>query len=113
LLASYRGNGPYNDFMHRYHNFGTWFQDYLPDLHVITMEKERPEERPHYFKAEDAVKAAKLPLQMLLEDGSLSAQVRQSRSPFVVLLDRAGLVRYEGELDPVAMWSAAAAMDGA
>ncbi|MBK5257207.1 MAG: hypothetical protein JJE39_14360 [Vicinamibacteria bacterium] len=111
LLASYRGNGPYNDFMHRYHNFGTWFRDYLPSLHVITMEKGRPEERPYYFKAEDAVKAAKLPLEMLIEDGSLSAKVRQTSSPFIVLVDRTGTVRYEGELDSVDMWTAAAGLD--
>ncbi len=109
LLASYRGNGPYNDFMHRYHNFATWFGDYLKTLHVITMQRGRPEERPYYFKAEDAIKAAGLPLEMLLEDGSLTAAVGQSSSPFIVLLDRAGTVRYEGELDPVDMWTVAAA----
>lgn len=47
---------------------------------------------------------------MLLEDGSLTGQVDQSSSPFIVLLDRTGHVRYEGELDSVAMWEAAAAL---
>ena len=110
LLASYRGNGPYNDFMMRYHNFATWFAPYLKGLHVITMEKERPQERPYYFKAEDDVKAARLPLEMLLETGDLSAQIGQRGSPFIVLLDPTGRVRYEGELDSVAMWNTAAAL---
>ena len=110
LLASYRGNGPYNEFMLRYLNFATWFGPYLKGLHVITMEKKRPEERPYYFKAEDAVKAARLPLEMLLEDGSLTNQVKQTSSPFIVLLDRTGHVRYEGELDTVAMWETVAAL---
>lgn len=109
LLASYRGNGPYNDFMHRYHNFATWFGDYLKGLHVITMEPGRPKDRAYYFKAEDAVRAAGLPLELLLEDGSLSASVGQRSSPFIVLVDRSGIVRYEGELDPVDMWTLAAA----
>lgn len=110
LLASYRGNGPYNEFMTRYLHFATWFAPNLEGLHVITMEPKRNEDRPYYFKAEDAVKAEKLPLEMLLEDGSLTGQVNQSSSPFIVLLDRTGQVRYEGELDAVAMWETAAAV---
>ncbi len=111
VLASYRGNGPYNEFMMRYLHFATWFSPYLKGLHVITMEPKRYEDRPYYFKAEDAVKAAKLPLEMLLEDGSLTGQVNQSSSPFIVLLDRTGQVRYEGELDSVGLWETAAALD--
>ena len=110
LLASYRGNGPYNEFMSRYLNFATWFAPYLKGLHVITMESERPAERPFYFAAEDSVLAAKLPLDLLLEDGSLSAAVRQTSSPFIVLLDRGALVRFEGDLDSVDLWSALGAL---
>jgi hypothetical protein len=110
LLASYRGNGPYNEFMLRYHNFATWFAPFLKGLHVITMEKKRSEEYAHYFRGEDAVKAGKLPLELLLESGSLTAQVEQPGSPFVILLDRAGVVRFEGELDSVAMWETVAAL---
>jgi hypothetical protein len=104
LLANYRGNGPYNEFMLRYCNFATWFAPFLKGLHVITMETDRPAERAYFFTGEDAVKGARLPLEMLLEDGELSARVEQRGSPFVVLLDRGGMVRYEGELDSVAMW---------
>lgn len=104
LLASYRGNGPYNQFMLRYHNFATWFSSFLKGLHVITMESKRPDDRAYYLKGEDAVKASRLPLDLLLESGSLTGEVQQPGSPFVVLLDRAGVVRYEGELDSVGLW---------
>jgi hypothetical protein len=110
LLANYRGNGPYNEFMLRYHNFATWFAPFLKGLHVITMEAKRPEERGHYFKGEDAILAGKLPLDLLLESGSLSEQVQQKGSPFVVLLDRGGVARCEGELDSVALWKTLAAI---
>ena len=50
------------------------------------------------------MKAAKLPLDLLLESGSLTGEVRQTGSPFVVLLDRHAVVRFEGELDSVGMW---------
>jgi hypothetical protein len=72
----------------------------------------RPPDRDHYFEAEDGVKVAGLRVEMLLEDGALSAQVGQRSSPFVLLLDRAGVLRREGELDSVSMWNAAAAMQG-
>ena len=110
LLASYRGNGPYEDFMRRYLHFARWFSRFLPGLHVVTMEKERYVDRPHYFRAEDEVRAASLPMELLLEDGGLSAAVGQTGSPFIVLLDRARRVRYEGELTSVDMWDTLAAV---
>jgi len=110
LLASYRGNGPYDDFMRRYLHYATWFSRFLPGLHVVTMEKERYPDRPHYFKAEDEVRAASLPLELLLEDGELSAAVQPTGSPLIVLLDRARRVRYEGELASVDLWDTLAAV---
>ncbi len=111
LLATYRGNGPYNDFMQRYLNFGRWFTPFLKGLHVVTMEAERSPEYPHYFRGEDAVSKAGLPLELLLEDGGISEAVRQTGSPFIVLLDRDGRVRAEGELSTVDLWNALAAVE--
>ena len=110
LLASYRGNGPYNDFMSRYRHYATWFSRFLPGLHVVTMERERYPDRPHYFEAEDEVRAASLPMELLLEGGELSAAVGQRGSPFVVLVDRKRRVRYEGELASVELWDTLAAL---
>jgi hypothetical protein len=110
LLASYRGNGPYNEFMLRYHNFATWFGDYLKGLHVITMEPERPKERSYYFRAEDAIREAGLPLELLLEDGSIASALELTTSPFIVLLDSSGRIRHERELSGVDVWRALVAL---
>jgi hypothetical protein len=110
LLANYRGNGPYHDFMLRYHHYATWFARFLAGLHVVTMEKERYPDRPQYFETEDEVRAASLPMELLLEDGGLSAAVGQTGSPFIVLVDRARRVRYEGELTSVDLWETLAAL---
>jgi hypothetical protein len=110
LLASYRGNGPYNEFMLRYHNFAAWFGDYLKGLHVITMEAERPKERPYYFRAEDAIREAGLPFELLLENGDLALALELSTSPFIVLLDRDRRIRHEGNLTGVGVWNALSAL---
>jgi hypothetical protein len=111
LLATYRGNGPYNDFMQRYLNFGRWFAPFLKGLHVVTMEAERNADYPHYFRGEDAVSKGGLPFELLLEDGGVSEAVRQPASPFVVLLDREGRVCAEGELPSVDLWNALAKVE--
>jgi hypothetical protein len=110
LLANYRGNGPYNDFMWRYHNSATWFPRFLRGLHVLTLEPERHPDRPQYFHGEDQVRADGLPLEMLLEDGHVTAAVQQTTSPLVVLLDRHRRVRYEGDLGSVDLWNTLASM---
>ncbi len=108
LLATYRGNGPYNDFMMRYLNFARWFAPFLKDLHVVTMEPERRADYAHYFRGEDAVRKAGLPLELLLDDGEVTDAVQPTGSPFVVLLDCDGRVRAEGELSSVDLWNALA-----
>ena len=45
LLANYRSNGPYYDFLNRYHNYATYFAPYLAGLHVITAEPKRYADR--------------------------------------------------------------------
>ncbi len=112
LLASYRGNGPYDELMWRYHNFATWFARFLPAFHVITRVPERPADYPHYFRGEDRVRADGLPFALALESGEVGAAVRPEESPFVLLLDRNGTVRYEGELGAVDLWNVIAALHG-
>jgi hypothetical protein len=110
LLASYRGNGPYNDLMLRYENYATWFGRFLRGLHVVTMNPERKAGYEHYFKGEDAVRAAGLPFELLLEDGAVSEAIGQDRSPFVMLVDREARIRSEGALSSVDLWNAIAAV---
>jgi hypothetical protein len=47
---------------------------------------------------------------LLLEDGRVTAAVRQTGSPFVLLLDREARVRYEGELGCVDLWDTLAGL---
>jgi len=110
LLATYRGNGPYDDFMARYNNFATHFAPFVPGLHVITMEPTRRADRAYYFENEDRVRAAGLPMELLLDpDGELTRLLEPPGSPHVLLLDGQGRVAVEGELTSVELWTALAA----
>ena len=110
LLATYRGNGPYGDFMQRYQNFGRYFEPFLHALHVLTMTKERQADRPYYYRAEDEARAAHLPVSVLLDPGDVTAAVGQSMSPYVLMLDRTGTIVYEGELESVELWDTLASV---
>jgi hypothetical protein len=113
LLASYRGNGPYNDLMARYRNYATYFGRYLAGFHVLTMQRERPADRSWYFENEDQVRASGLPLDVLLDaDGKVTLAVEPGCSPFVLLVDRDRRVACEGELDSVQLWNTLAAANG-
>jgi hypothetical protein len=110
LLATYRGNGPYNEFMGRYHNYATYFRPFVSGLHVVTMEPERDPEYAHYFENEDVVREAGLPFELLFDDGALTEAVRPGGSPFVLVLDRSRRVLCEGELPGVDLWKTLAAL---
>jgi len=113
LLANYRGNGPYNDLMARYRNYATHFGRYLSAWHVVTMEPQRQADRAWYYANEDEVRAAGLPLEVLLDAGGhVTRALEPTASPFVLLLDRDRRVAYEGELDSVELWNTLAAANG-
>ncbi len=109
LLANYRGNGPYDDFMARYLNFATYLTPFLHGLHVITMAPDRPRDRPHYFRNEDAVRAAGRPLEILLDEGALTETMAPPGSPFVLAVQKSGRVVAEGEISCVDFWNAVSA----
>jgi hypothetical protein len=108
VLCTYRSNGPYWEFLGRFHNYATWFQALLAGLHVITAEPKRYADRPAHYRREDEVRALPLPFELLLEKGEVMTSLNPNGSPFVVLLDRAGTVLCEGELDGVMLWDALA-----
>jgi len=108
VLATYRSNGPYFDFLGRWHNFATWFAPFLAGLHVITAEPKRYPNRSHHYQREDELRALGLPFELLLEQGEVMLAVASKYSPFVVLLDREGTVVTEGWLDGVDLWEALA-----
>ncbi len=108
VLCTYRSNGPYYEFLGRFHNYATWFHELLAGLHVITAEPKRYADRSAHYRREDELRALALPFELLLEEGEVMASLHPHGSPFVVLLDRAGTVVCEGELDGVLLWDALA-----
>lgn len=104
LLANYRGNGPYNDFMMRYRNTATFFKPFVHGLHVITMNPERRADRAHQFFGEDVVQKSGLALEILLEDGKVTEAVDPRGSPHIMVLDRDGTVMHAGELSTIDLW---------
>ena len=110
MLASYRGNGPYNAFMHRYLNYAHYFREYLHTLHIITMEPTRKPGREYYHEAEDIAIQRQLPIRVLLEDGRLTEAVGLRGSPHVFAINRSGKVLHDGALGPVDLWNAVAAL---
>jgi hypothetical protein len=109
LLASYRGNGPYNDFMGRYDNYARFFSRYLCGLHVVTSEPQRQPDRSWYYANEDRARAEGLPFEVVLDaDGRVTGTLAPTSSPFILLLDREKQVLYEGDLESVDLWNALA-----
>lgn len=110
LLATYRGNGPYNDFMRFYVSQAPWFRERWPQLHVISMETEKRADRARWFEAEARARERKLPFVVLHEDGSLCAAIEPPGSPWLFVLDQQGRVVHEGELEGCELWDALASV---
>lgn len=108
VLCNYRSNGPYYEFLGRYRSYATWFGPYLAGLHVITAEPKRYADRAAHYRREDELRALPPPFELLLEQGEVYSALMPKGSPYVVLLDRAGTVLAEGELDGVSLWNALA-----
>lgn len=107
LLATYRGNGPYNDFMRRFRNYAWFFPDNLRGLHVITMERERRVDRAYWYEAEDDCRRRGLPFDVLFDpDGEKTMALEPTGSPYVLAVDRNGVVLEEGQLEEVDFWVA-------
>ena len=112
LLATYRGNGPYNDFMDRHLGFARHFGEFVSGLHVVTQASERPADRDYWFTNEDEALAQNLPVEILHDaDGEVTHAVEPTGSPFVVALARDGTVLTEGALEQVELWDALAKVD--
>lgn len=113
LLSSYRGNGPYNEFMERYLTLVRDFKPFVGPLHIFTEVKDRYPDRPHYFEAEDKARAAKAPFELLFDpSGNVSAMYGPRVSPFILALDQRGLVLTEGQLEGRDVWRALVAANG-
>jgi hypothetical protein len=105
LLASYRSNGPYSDFLQRWVNCATWFKPFFHGLHVLTMEAKRYPDREFHYQMEDAAHAAGLPFALLHDaDGEAHLPINPDRSPCVLTLDCTGTIVGESDLEAVQLW---------
>lgn len=110
LLSSYRGNGPYEQFMQRYRGFARDFRPFVAGLHVVTEVRERYADRPYYFETEDRLRAEAVPFELLFDpEGSTRSMYQPTVSPFVLALDSRGRILSEGEMDGLEMWRAVVA----
>ena len=113
LLASYRSNGPYADFLLRWLNYATYFKDYFAGLHVLTVTTERHPGREYHYQREAAVRELDLPFHLLHEqDARVTQTIEPPGSPAIFLLDRAGTVVFQGHLDSVEVWDLLASVSG-
>ncbi|HET7290795.1 MAG TPA: hypothetical protein VFM88_00090 [Vicinamibacteria bacterium] len=111
LLANYRSNGPYADFLLRWRNYATYFPDFFAGLHVLTTCTERHPGREYHYEREAEVRALGHPFHLLHEsDEAVVGTVQPPGSPATFLLDRTGTVVYEGRLDAVEVWDALASV---
>lgn len=112
LLASYRGNGPYNDFMKRYAALVEQFNGRLRLLHVITTTAEKNPAYPQYYEAEEKALARGTVMSVLFDqEGSVTRAASPNASPWCYVLDRSGIVHFEGTLYGTGLWKALAAAD--
>lgn len=111
LLASYRSNGPYADFLQRWRNYATYFRDLLAGLHVLTTKTERQWDRAYHYECEAELRLLGHPFQLVHEhDAAVTRTVMPAASPAIFLLDRTGTVVYEGRLDAVDVWDVLASV---
>jgi hypothetical protein len=111
LLASYRSNGPYADFLMRWRNYATYLRDFFSGLHVLTSRRERHPGREYHYQREAEVRTLELPFHLLHEhDEAVTRAVVPPGSPAIFLLDRTGTVVYDGPLDSVDVWDALASV---
>lgn len=111
LLASYRSNGPYSSLLQRWRNYATYMGEFLAGLHVLTLDPQRHPNREFHYECEARVRAVGRPFHLLHEhDMGVVRVIEPNSSPRVFLLDRTGIVVYEGDLDSVDIWDALASV---
>ncbi|MBC8357239.1 MAG: hypothetical protein H8E66_35160 [Planctomycetes bacterium] len=108
LLANYRANGPYNDFMKRYRHLATQFRGTIAGLHVITMESETNAFAGQWIGAEKTVLGDQLPCELLHDaSGEATWPLEPTHSPTILVLGPSGtIVQRAHILDDVALWQA-------
>ena len=108
LLATYRANGPYNDFMKQYRRLASQFRGTIVGLHVITLEPETNTFAGQWIGAEKTVIGDQLPCELLYDaNGEATWPLEPSHSPTIFVIGPTGtIVQHAHILDDVALWQA-------
>ncbi len=114
LMDGYRGNGPYNDFMHFFRNVAKHAKPFLYRMHIITMNEIRKEEYSWYFEAEDKAREERLPFDVLHdEDETVTDAFFIDRCPFTFAVTADGTIISADMMESPDFWNALAKAAGA
>lgn len=95
-LGGYRGNGPTNELLGSLRRNRALLEFAFSPVVLITQNVKRPEDRDWWFVEEDKMRQENFPLRVMLDDGSVAAEVGLKASPEVFLVDRRGKIVYRG-----------------
>jgi len=105
-LATYRGNGPYNEFMYRYWRIAKFMRHAIYGLHVLTAVPERPPNREYFFTAEDFLREQSLPFRVAYEeDDEVTETLAPRVAPFFLLVNSSGTIVRSGGLSEAELWT--------
>ena len=105
-LASYRGNGPYNELMGTFGRNRELLTTLFSPPIVITEEEERRADRPHWYAEEDHLAESSVPFRVMLDQNDLALQLGTESTPDVFVVDRDLKILYRGPMDNHNLWKA-------
>ncbi|MBO1256162.1 hypothetical protein J3L16_10750 [Alteromonas sp. 5E99-2] len=98
FLGAYRSNQPYEHFLCRYYAYACLQPEIFKSIDIITENKEL---RPDWLEVENKLISKGFINSILLDDKeqTLSDTIGFTVAPFVIVLDKTGLVHYQGTFD--------------
>jgi hypothetical protein len=99
LLGGYRANGFYARATHRLSELAPLIGRYYKAIHVITAFEEGGRHHSTWMTGEARLRKSGAPVQILYDPGdTVSTALRTTRSPHAYIVDRQGIVHYDGWL---------------
>lgn len=96
-LGPYRANGFYARILYRYQELLPVLGETYPHVHVLTAYADGNRHNPEWLMGEIVAKKRGADITILHDaDGETTRALRIARSPHVFILDREGIVRYDG-----------------
>lgn len=105
-LGPYRANGFYSRILYRFHELLPVLGAFYPHVHVLTGYAPGNRHNPEWLMGEVVARKRGADIAILHDaDGETTRALRVQRSPQVFVLDREGIVRYDGFLaDEAGFW---------